>query len=322
MPHWAGPPLPHLRTVRIAALYERTILCVFTTASCYGDRMDERRLTLVTFRERLLEVVRESGLSRTEFAESAGIDRSTLSQLLSASNRRLPRIETLVQIATSRQASVDWLLGLSDARPMSAEMVHEQTSFAPEVRSPNDERLIAWYEQARGYKIRYVPSTVPDMLKTEAVIRHELGHAASTSPAQMIDTAAARLDWTRAPGSDLECCNSVQAVEALAYGEGIYRTLSREHRVAQLEHMIELTEEFYPTLRWFLFDGLERSAAPVTIFGPQRAALYLGQMYLVLSSAEQVRTLTRHFDGLIRAATVQPHELPSYLNWLLTTLRA
>ena len=64
--------------------------------------------------------------------------------------------------------------------------------------------------------------------------------------------------------------------------------------------MIELTGELYPSLRWFLFDGLQRFAAPVTVFGPIRAALYLGQMYLVLSSAEHVRELTIHFDDHIR----------------------
>jgi len=77
--------------------------------------------------------------------------------------------------------------------------------------------------------------------------------------------------------------------------------------------MIELCAELYPTLRWFLFDGRERYAAPVTIFGPLRAALYLGQMYLVLTSTEHVRTLTAQFDDLIRGAVVQPNEIPAFL---------
>ena len=72
---------------------------------------------------------------------------------------------------------------------------------------------------------------------------------------------------------------------------------------------------------WFLFDGLQRYAAPVTIFGPQRAALYLGQMYLVLTSSEHVRTLSKHFDDLIRGAIVQPHEISHYLGELLTATK-
>jgi hypothetical protein len=88
-----------------------------------------------------------------------------------------------------------------------------------------------------------------------------------------------------------------------------------------MERMIALTEELYPSLRWFLFDGLQRYAAPVTIFGPQRAALYLGQMYLVLTSSEHVRTLTAHFDDLIRGAVVQPNEVSRYLEELLRESR-
>jgi hypothetical protein len=71
---------------------------------------------------------------------------------------------------------------------------------------------------------------------------------------------------------------------------------------------VRLLDELYPTLRWFFFDGLERYSVPLTIFGPQRAAVYVGDMYLVFNSTEHIRVLTRHFDGLIRAATVQPNE--------------
>jgi hypothetical protein len=106
-----------------------------------------------------------------------------------------------------------------------------------------------------------------------------------------------------------------------ARGEGIWRALPHAQRVEQIEYMIELTRSLYPTLRWFLFDGLQRYAAPVTIFGPQRAALYLGQMYLVLTSSEHVNTLTEHFDDLIRGATVQPNEIPAFLTEQLSVAR-
>lgn len=276
---------------------------------------------LATFRTRLDEVIRRSGRTRSEFAASAAIDRSTLSQLLSSTNRRLPRVETLAEVAETHQVSVDWLLGLSNAGPMQAEMMREQMAFERDALAPNDERLIAWFEQAVGYKVRYVPSTLPDMLKTDDLIRFELGEFVTMRPEQQIGTAAARLAWTRSPGSDLECCNSVQSVESFARGEGIWRTLPHAQRVAQLEHMIDLTTTLYPTLRWFLFDGLQRYAAPITIFGPQRAALYLGQMYLVLTSTEHVHLLTEHFDDLIRGATVQPNEIPTFLAEQLSVAR-
>jgi hypothetical protein len=199
---------------------------------------------------------------------------------------------------------------------MQAQMIQEQTAFEPLGRADNEERLIAWLSESVGYKVRYVPSTIPDLLKTSAVIRYELDRYVAATPTQRIDTATARLAWARSPDTEMECCSSVQSLRALARGEGIWADLDRNERVAQLDHIAELTTELYPTLRWFLFDGLERYAAPVTIFGPLRASLYLGQLYLVLTSSDHVRTLTRHFDELIRGAVVQPPQVPDYVNRL------
>ena len=264
------------------------------------------------FRQRLDEVIRRQGVTRSAFAELTGIDRSTLSQLLSAENRRLPRVETLTAIARHAQVSIDWLLGLSHSGPMQAEMIEEQTAFAPGGIG-SDERLAAWFVESVGYKVRYVPSTIPDLLKTDPVIRFELNDHVSASATQSMETAAARLAWTRAPDTEMECCSSIQSLQSFARGEGIWSKLRLTARLQQLDQMAALSDELYPALRWFLFDGLQRYSAPVTIFGPLRAALYLGQQYLVLTSAEHVRTLSRHFDDLIRGAVVQPPAVPDLI---------
>ena len=54
--------------------------------------------------------------------------------------------------------------------------------------------------------------------------------------------------------------------------------------------------------------GGMRYSVPYTIFGSIRAAIYVGDMYLVLNATQPVRALTRHFDNLIRAADVNAHE--------------
>jgi transcriptional regulator with XRE-family HTH domain len=283
---------------------------------------DEAEAALVTFRTRLRTTIAELGLSRTAFAEAAGVDRSTISQLLSASNRRLPRVETLVAIARHAQVSLDWLLGLSAEGPVRADIVSEQPRIEPGSRTPEDERLAAWLAEAAGTKIRYIPSTLPDLFKTDAVIRHEVGRSDATSPEQQMEVAAARLATSRSLGTDMECANSVQALEGFARGEGLWRTLDRRRRVHQLDHMIELVEELYPSVRWFLFDARERYAAPVTIYGTRRAALYLGQQYLVFTAAEPIRALIAAFDDLVRVATVQPTEVTRLLRRLREELTA
>ena len=268
------------------------------------------------FRDRLAELVADAGRSQSDFAARAGIDRSTLSQLLSGRNLRLPRVETLAAIAGASGVSVDWLLGLSHGGPARTDIVHEEFALNLDELSPLDEALIEWHTQSAGSKVRSLPASLPDLLKTEAVIRHEVQRYASVRPEQRIETASAPLELARAPGSDLECCNSIQAIEGFARGWDIWAALEHRHRVAQLDHMIELCEELYPTFRWFLYDGRQRYAAAVTVFGLDRAVLYLGQMYLVLNNRAHVMTFVKHFDDLIRAAVVQPPGIPRLLRKL------
>ena len=276
----------------------------------------DRRDFLEQFRERLETVIAESSMSRSAFATEAGMDRSTLSQLLSAANDRLPRVETLAAIAARWQVSIDWLLGLSQQGQLGADIMEEQISIRRDALSAADEMLLEWHREAIGYKIRYVPSSIPDLLRTEDVARYELGYFATARPEQAIEKAAVRLAYQRRPETDMEACSSLQSISGFARGEGIWRGLDRDARRRQLDHMIELVEELYPTFRWFLFDGLQRFTIPVTIFGPLRAAVYVGQMYIVFNSTEHIRTLTQHFDDLIRGAVIQPTDVPTYLRTL------
>jgi len=160
-------------------------LHIHTVCVGYATTVPDRRALVRVFQERLTKVMHDSGMNRSEFANANGIDRSTLSQLLSPSNRRLPRVETLVSIAEQQQASLDWLIGLSNVGPMQAEIMDEQMSFEKNALAHNDERLIGWLTEAIGYKIRYVPSTLPDLLKTDEVIRFEIGEFVATSPEQL-----------------------------------------------------------------------------------------------------------------------------------------
>ncbi|MDH3293314.1 MAG: helix-turn-helix domain-containing protein [Acidimicrobiia bacterium] len=273
----------------------------------------DRRALLSTFRSRLGEVLERSGRNRSQFAADTGLDRSTLTQLLSPTNTRLPRLETISQIAEVHQVSLDWLMGLSNAGPMQAEVMPETATLSSGSLAELEARLLQWFDEAIGYKVRYVPTTLPDLLKTSDVIDHEQRRHTTSSPAEKIEVAAARLAWTRDPSTNMEVCSSTQSLGTFARGEGVWAQLPRSTRMVQLDRMADLAEELYPSLRWFLFDGLRRYAAPVTIFGPIRAVLYLGQMYLALTSAEHVRELTRHFDDHIRDAVVQPPDVPELI---------
>src|SRR3546814_13259731 len=90
----------------------------------------DRRRTVETFRECLTQVIERSGLSRSAFAAKAGLDRSTLSQLLAAANDRLPRAETIAAIAEQEQVSTDWLLGLVEEEKDGTKILSEAPEYA------------------------------------------------------------------------------------------------------------------------------------------------------------------------------------------------
>ena len=274
------------------------------------DKRDASRI----FRERLEQLLRRSGRNRSAFSAGVGLDRSALSQLLAGEVTRLPRAETLMRISAVHGVSLDWLLGLSQAEDVSASI--KPSLELEEAPDDQDATLLeTWHAEAVGTKIRYVPTTLPDLLRTDAVISYE-SRENKRSLTSRIDEAQGRIAYTRRPETDMEICMPLQRMLDLARGTGIWADLAAPARLAQIEHMATLIEDLYPSLRLYLYDGQTHFSAPYTVFGPYRAAVYMGDMYLVLNTKEAVTALTRHFDNLIRAAKVQAHEAAEWIRSL------
>jgi transcriptional regulator with XRE-family HTH domain len=272
--------------------------------------MDKRDLSRL-FQERVKSLLLRSGDNQSSFAASVGIDRSALSQLLSGQSTRLPRVETLLNIAERYGVSLDWLLGLSQDEGIIGEL-RPSLEIEEGVDGFEQTLLVRWHAEATGSKIRYVPARFPDLLRTRAVIAYETSMV-HRDPATQISETAFRLDYNRQPGTDMEVCMPFQRLQDFAAGCGIWSDLPRSVRVQQLEHMAVLLDELYPSFRLYLFDGRERYSVPYTVFGPYRAAIFVGEMYLVLNTTEAVLTLQRHFDGLIRVAKINAHEVAAYI---------
>ena len=243
--------------------------------------VDKRDLSSL-FRERLKMLVRRSDLNQSGFAAAVGIDRSALSQLLSGATTRLPRAETLLNIASENKVSLDWLLGLSQDEGLTGEI---RASFEIEEASGGFERtlLARWHSEAAGTKIRYVPAGIPDLLRTDALIEYEAGITNKSRESQADETRY-RIDYSRRPETDMEVCMPRHTLEIFARGLGVWSDFPASARAEQLAHMSRLLDDLYPTFRLFLYDGRMRYSVPYTIFGSIRAAIYVGDMYLVLNA--------------------------------------
>lgn len=268
--------------------------------------MTDKRDVSQLFRERLRILLDRTGANQSAFAASVGIDRSALSQLLVGASARLPRAETLVAIAAEHKVSLDWLLGLSQDEGLTGDL-RESFAIEEDPGGFNETLLARWHAEAAGTKIRYVPAGIPDLLRTPALIAYEADISGRSRRAQTDETQY-RIDFTRRLETDMEVCMPRHTLEIFARGLGIWDGLSAKDRRDQLLHMAELLRDLYPAFRLFLYDGRARYSVPFTIFGQFRAAIYVGDMYLVLNAIAAIRALIWHFDDLIRAAEINAHE--------------
>ena len=273
------------------------------------------------FRERVLQVLARTGMSYAAFARKAGLDRSTLSQLLTGPMPRLPRAETLAAIARSAHVSVDWLLGLSQREEVGAEIIEAVMRIEPYRNTPAHDTFLGWLKAAQGSRVCTVPMGMPDLLKSEAVLRVEYGAAFETKAMTPFDAVTYRLEMLRQPHQQLEIATSADSFAHFAAGLGIWSELSAAERGAQFRHMIALADELYPALRLYLHQAGRLYSVPFTLFGAQRVALFLGSSYLILNAAEHIRMFSSRFDDLIRGAVVQPHQFTAHLREMLRQIR-
>jgi transcriptional regulator with XRE-family HTH domain len=165
--------------------------------------MLDKREIVAQFRERLEQLIERRGENLSAFARRCHMDRSALSQFLDAKVSRLPRAETLCTIAAAEAVSVDWLLGLSQSERSLGE-VARVVSIETAEDGIAESRLAEWHREAIGYKIRYVPATLPDLLRTQAVLNYEFRSEQPALRDAKTGQARQQLDYSRRPETDME----------------------------------------------------------------------------------------------------------------------
>ena len=276
------------------------------------DKRDRARL----FRSRLTEALLQSQMSKSALSRAIGVDRSTISQLLKTDDTRLPNAQVIAECAATLGVSADWLLGLADHPEQAAQLLASAMTMTDAPRALVDEQIFGWHQEAAGYKIRHVPATLPDMLKTHAMLDWEYTPQLGRTPNQAIGASRDRLEWMRTSTSDYEIALPMHELVSFARGQGYYSGLPAEIRQEQIDHMLELHDQLYPSLRLFLFDARRLFSAPISIFGPLLSVIYLGRNYLAFRDKERVQGMIRHFDWLVREAEIPARQVPDYLREL------
>ncbi len=279
----------------------------------------DKRQRAAQFRIRLAQAMADTRASQSALARRVGVDRSSISQLLKDDGARLPNAHVVGACAAALGVSADWLLGLSDRPESAAELMSASLTLTEAPRALVDERIFAWHREAAGYKIRYVPAALPDMLKTRALLEWEYAPHLGRTSDQAIGASEDRLAWMRSARSDYEIAMPLYELQSFAAGTGYYQGLPLDIRLEQLDYFLDLVDQLYPRLRIYLFDAKRLYSAPVTIFGPLLCVFYAGGHYMAFRDRDRVETFSRHFDRLVREADITARHITTHLRHLRPT---
>ncbi len=264
------------------------------------------------FRERLREALLRNDVTQTALAARIGIDRSTLSSLMTSDQPRTPNAHWVAEAAQALGVTSDWLLGLEQSAQPASKILGESLQVKLAGREPYHPQLGEWRREAEGKKIRYVPQTLPDFLKIDPVIAFEFA-ATPIDKLKYQQASDQNLSYLQSADSDMEVCVARQNLEDFAQGQGAWKGLSLEIRQAQWEVFMRVYDELYPRVRIQLYDERFFYSAPVTVYGAQRAVLYLGETYFSFSTREHIDAMSQQVDRLVRNACIHSHELNHWL---------
>ena len=278
--------------------------------------MDKRRRASL-FRERLMEVMSMKGMTKSGLSRATNVDRSTIGQLLKNDHPRLPNSQLAADAANALGVSVDWLLGLTNRPETPGDIVAAALSLSPAERTSADEQLLEWHHEAAGYKVRHVPATLPDILKTKRMLDWEYASVRERRLPEAFSAMQAQLQWLSSGVSDYEIAVPVHEIESCAAGTAYYKGVEESVRYEQLGFIADQCDQMFPRLRIFLFDAHRVFSSPVTIFGPNLAVVYVGQCYLAFREVERVKSLSSHFDWLVREAVVDARNVSTHIHSLI-----
>ncbi|MDO6733003.1 hypothetical protein Q4577_23650 [Marinovum sp. 2_MG-2023] len=118
------------------------------------------------------------------------MDASTIGQLFTLDSPRMPNAQLAADIALALGISSDWLFGLTNQPELASNILASELTLNTAERTSADAQILDWLRETAGSKVRHVPATLPEMLKTDDVLEWE---------------------YSSLPSSTLEQCESIIA---------------------------------------------------------------------------------------------------------------
>jgi transcriptional regulator with XRE-family HTH domain len=230
-------------------------------------KQDNRASDLVegikaAFSERLRAQFRKKGVSISRLAEDSGISRSVLSGYLS-DDTALPNAVNLVRLARALDCEPGVFLP-SLASGSEGGMITDVTQLS-HAMVPDDRmrEMLDAISSAQGEFIYYVPSTIPEPIKTDAVFEFEY---AATDNGNLRSYIEAMRSMLTMPLNGGLLIDEVLLLD-LAHTRGIYRGLAPSAAEEQLHNLLTFSGERFPQWQIKVIRRLEARINPCFVVG-------------------------------------------------------
>ena len=257
-----------------------------------GSKTDEAFLIKQKFRISVTNRLSELGMSAADLAVATGNPRSTISQLLSDQNLRLPSVLSLVSIARALS------LSLSDVLP--AHLLSSSVNFHLERRAHFPDGIPSLAEVAAlitRYNLRsnicYHPKTIPEFLKPAELLELEYGVARGELVSYMKDLAM--FHQLRVSGVVLL---DEGVLVSLIDRKGIFGGLSRHASLAAISAISEFSKLNEGAVSFCVCNRFRDKVDPILILSDEIAlADYFGSL-LLISDRALISTSRQRFKAL------------------------
>ena len=262
---------------------------------------------------RLNDAMTHRQFTVSQLSYGSDITKAALIRLLSDDLDRLPDTYTLVKLAHALDVSLDYLLGLGLQR-MDSAMSFGADFFPDPFSSENTVYEELFLSQTGGYFV-YVCETLPELLKTRAVLEIELGDTARAAAYHARMEAVCSAAATR-ENNGLVIMDR-RTIDQLISGTGLYVGLNAQQIREQIERLTSFIDSQQPTLTACVVDYRNHGLAQVFLSTPCRVVSRMGDGYVTTGNAE----LYQHLRHNARSACRDGVPFSDYVAGVAASLR-
>jgi transcriptional regulator with XRE-family HTH domain len=241
------------------------------------------------------EALKDAGISPAELSRRTGISKAAISNAMSEKNPKIPNLHTLYLIAKTLGRSLDYLVGNTfefDTDKQSLAVEFYANAFLPDNKiyesvAISDDSL---------YRV-YICDTIPEFIKTEAVLKCELGQRPELS--DYVERMKILKDnLLKSHMSGLFLCD-MSILHQLLSLTGLYRNLTLEDQRTQIDQLINYTKSVFPKVTGYAVDYRSFDISTAYLYGHDKIVSFQHGGYLLCSS----QVLTTQLHARIKSAT-------------------